>query len=63
MPLSGVAFVSGTLLFLFADKLAAGAAIYNVLWAAAGTPHAVFATSYEELVRLTGGTPADVGAK
>jgi len=37
-------------------------ATYDVLWAAAGTPHAVFSTSYDELVRLTGGTPADVGA-
>ena len=35
---------------------------YDVLWAAAGTPHAVFSTSFEELVRLTGGDPADVGA-
>jgi prolyl-tRNA editing enzyme YbaK/EbsC (Cys-tRNA(Pro) deacylase) len=37
-------------------------ATYDVLWASAGTPHAVFSTSYEEMVRLTGGTPADVGA-
>lgn len=37
-------------------------ATYDVLWAAAGTPHAVFSTSYDELVRLTGGDPADVGA-
>ena len=37
-------------------------ATYDVLWAAAGTPHAVFSTSYDELTRLTGGTPADVGA-
>jgi prolyl-tRNA editing enzyme YbaK/EbsC (Cys-tRNA(Pro) deacylase) len=37
-------------------------ASYDVLWAAAGTPHAVFPTSYDDLVRLTGGTPADVGA-
>jgi prolyl-tRNA editing enzyme YbaK/EbsC (Cys-tRNA(Pro) deacylase) len=37
-------------------------ATYDVLWAAAGTPHAVFSTSYPELVRLTGGTSADVGA-
>jgi MFS family permease len=35
LPLSGISFVCGTLLFLFADKLATGAAIYNVLWAAA----------------------------
>lgn len=31
------------------------------VWAAAGHPHAVFPTSYEELLRLTGGTPAEVG--
>lgn len=36
-------------------------ASYDVLWAAAGTPHAVFPTTYDELVRLTGGSPADVG--
>lgn len=37
-------------------------ASFDVLWAAAGTPTAVFATTYDELVRLTGGTPADVAA-
>jgi prolyl-tRNA editing enzyme YbaK/EbsC (Cys-tRNA(Pro) deacylase) len=35
---------------------------YDVVWAAAGHPHAVFPTSFEELVRITGGTPAEVGA-
>jgi prolyl-tRNA editing enzyme YbaK/EbsC (Cys-tRNA(Pro) deacylase) len=35
---------------------------YDVVWAAAGNPHAVFPTSYEELVRITGGTSAEVGA-
>ena len=35
-------------------------ATYAVLWAAAGTPNAVFSTTYAELVRLTGGTPADI---
>jgi prolyl-tRNA editing enzyme YbaK/EbsC (Cys-tRNA(Pro) deacylase) len=35
-------------------------ASYEVLWAAAGTPHTVFPTTYEELLRLTGGTAADV---
>ena len=35
---------------------------YDVVWAAAGHPHAVFPTSYEELVRITGGTSAEVGA-
>jgi prolyl-tRNA editing enzyme YbaK/EbsC (Cys-tRNA(Pro) deacylase) len=34
---------------------------FDVVWAAAGHPHAVFPTTYNELVRLTGGTPADVG--
>lgn len=34
---------------------------YDVVWAAAGHPHAVFPTSYDELLRLTGGTPAQVG--
>ena len=33
---------------------------YDVVWAAAGHPHAVFPTSFDELVRLTGGTPAVV---
>jgi prolyl-tRNA editing enzyme YbaK/EbsC (Cys-tRNA(Pro) deacylase) len=34
---------------------------YDVIWAAAGHPHTVFPTSYAELIRITGGTPADVG--
>ncbi|WP_436231919.1 YbaK/EbsC family protein [Cellulomonas cellasea] len=34
---------------------------FEVVWAAAGTPHAVFPTSYAELLRITGGTPAVVG--
>jgi prolyl-tRNA editing enzyme YbaK/EbsC (Cys-tRNA(Pro) deacylase) len=34
---------------------------YPTVWAAAGTPHTVFPTSYDELVRITGGTPAEVG--
>jgi len=34
---------------------------YDVIWAAAGHPHAVFPTSYDELLRITGGTPAEVG--
>jgi prolyl-tRNA editing enzyme YbaK/EbsC (Cys-tRNA(Pro) deacylase) len=35
---------------------------YDVIWAAAGHPHTVFPTSYAELIRITGGSPADVGA-
>ena len=34
---------------------------YDVIWAAAGHPHTVFPTSYAELIRITDGTPADVG--
>jgi prolyl-tRNA editing enzyme YbaK/EbsC (Cys-tRNA(Pro) deacylase) len=34
---------------------------YDEVWAAAGHPHSVFPTTYDELLRLTGGQPADVG--
>ena len=34
---------------------------YPRIWAAAGHPHTVFPTTYDELIRLTGGTPAEVG--
>jgi len=33
---------------------------YPQVWAAGGIPHAVFPTSFDELVRITNGTPADV---
>lgn len=33
---------------------------HPVVWAAAGHPAAVFSTTYDELVRLTGATPIDV---
>ena len=35
---------------------------YDVVWAAAGHPHTVFPTSFDELLRITGGTAADVAA-
>lgn len=34
---------------------------YDEVWAAAGHPHTVFPTTYAELLRITGGSPADVG--
>jgi prolyl-tRNA editing enzyme YbaK/EbsC (Cys-tRNA(Pro) deacylase) len=34
---------------------------YEVVWAAAGHPHAVFPTSFEELVRITSAKPMVVG--
>ena len=33
---------------------------YPTVWAAAGHSHAVFATTYDELIRITGGQPMDV---
>ena len=35
---------------------------YETVWAAAGHPAAVFSTSYDELLRLTEGTPAEVAS-
>jgi prolyl-tRNA editing enzyme YbaK/EbsC (Cys-tRNA(Pro) deacylase) len=34
---------------------------YDVVWAAAGHPHTVFPTTFDELLRITSGTAADVG--
>ncbi len=34
---------------------------HDRVWASAGHPSAVFPTSYEELLRLTAGTAAEVG--
>jgi len=33
---------------------------YDTIWAAGGEAHTVFPTTFDELVRITGGTPADV---
>jgi prolyl-tRNA editing enzyme YbaK/EbsC (Cys-tRNA(Pro) deacylase) len=37
-------------------------AAHPELWAAAGHPHTVFRLTYDELVRITGGTPVEVAA-
>jgi prolyl-tRNA editing enzyme YbaK/EbsC (Cys-tRNA(Pro) deacylase) len=34
---------------------------YDLVWAAGGHSHTVFPTSFAELVRITGGTPAEIG--
>jgi len=34
---------------------------YGVVWAASGHPHAVYPTSFDELVKCTGATPMVVG--
>lgn len=36
---------------------------WDLVWAAGGHPHYVFPTSFEELVRITGGEPLDVGVR
>lgn len=35
---------------------------FPTVWAAAGTPHAVFPTTFQQLLTLTGGTPAKVSS-
>ena len=37
-------------------------AAHAELWAAAGHPHTVFRLTYDELLRITGGTPAEQAA-
>lgn len=58
-PIGGVAPVAhpGRLRTLVDVTLAS----YPQVWAAGGIPHAVFPTTYDELLRLTGGRPAEVG--
>lgn len=34
---------------------------YEVVWAAAGHPHAVFPTTFDELIRVTGAKPLIIG--
>ncbi|MBT2209715.1 MULTISPECIES: YbaK/EbsC family protein [Actinomadura] len=58
-PIGGVAPLGHpapirTLVDVWLDK-------YDEVWAAGGHPHTVFPTSYEELLKITGGTPAEVG--
>jgi prolyl-tRNA editing enzyme YbaK/EbsC (Cys-tRNA(Pro) deacylase) len=48
-----------TELTILIDEALAG---YDVVWAAAGHPHAVFATNFEQLVSLTGARAAVVAA-
>lgn len=58
-PIGGVAPLGHpapirTLVDVWLDK-------HERVWAAGGHPHTVFPTSYEELLRVTGGDPAEVG--
>jgi prolyl-tRNA editing enzyme YbaK/EbsC (Cys-tRNA(Pro) deacylase) len=59
-PIGGVAPVGHprrirTLVDVWLDR-------HEVIWAAAGHPHTVFPTTYAELLRITNGTPADIGS-
>jgi prolyl-tRNA editing enzyme YbaK/EbsC (Cys-tRNA(Pro) deacylase) len=36
---------------------------FDEIWAAAGHPHFVFPTTYEELIKLSGAIPTDVALK
>jgi prolyl-tRNA editing enzyme YbaK/EbsC (Cys-tRNA(Pro) deacylase) len=59
-PIGGVspAGLNGAVTVLVDRALSA----FDVVWAAGGTPHAVFPTTFAELLRITGGEPVDVRA-
>jgi prolyl-tRNA editing enzyme YbaK/EbsC (Cys-tRNA(Pro) deacylase) len=60
-PIGGVAPIGHpSPLRTVVDRHLAG---FAVVWAAAGTPNSVFPTSYEELLRLTGGVACDVASR
>ena len=44
---------------MFVEQSLAGC---GELWAAAGHPHTVFRLTYDELLRVTNGIPADLAA-
>lgn len=57
-PIGGVSPVGhGPSLRLVIDR---GLESYDVVWAAAGTPHAVFPTTFAELIEVSGGEPGEV---
>jgi prolyl-tRNA editing enzyme YbaK/EbsC (Cys-tRNA(Pro) deacylase) len=57
-PIGGVAPVGHpSPIYTVVDRALAA---YPVVWAAAGHPHAVFPTTFDELVGLTDGSPAEV---
>jgi prolyl-tRNA editing enzyme YbaK/EbsC (Cys-tRNA(Pro) deacylase) len=58
-PIGGVAPIGHPRpLRTLVDSMLAG---HDVVWAAGGTPQTVFPTTYDELLRITAGTAADVG--
>lgn len=58
-PIGGVSPAGhGPELEIFVEK---SLARWDVVWAAAGTHHAVFDTTYDQLLSITSGTPSDTG--
>jgi prolyl-tRNA editing enzyme YbaK/EbsC (Cys-tRNA(Pro) deacylase) len=55
--IGGVAPIGHSLEQIFIEK---SLAAYQALWAAAGHPHTVFRLTYPDLVRITGGTQAEL---
>ena len=60
-PVGGVPpFAHASSLSTFVDEDLLG---FDVVWAAAGTPHLNFSITPSELVRLSGGTVADLARR
>jgi prolyl-tRNA editing enzyme YbaK/EbsC (Cys-tRNA(Pro) deacylase) len=57
--IGGVAPAGHGLTRVFVEQSLAG---FGELWAAAGHPHTVFRLTYDELLRVTNGIPADLAA-
>lgn len=60
-PIGGVSpVVHGEGIRVVVDRALEG---FDVVWAAAGTPHAVFPTDFHELLRVSGGQPGDIRSR
>lgn len=60
-PIGGVSPVAhGPVLRVIVDR---GLEPYDVVWAAAGTPHSVFPTTFAELLEVSRGEPGDVSVR
>jgi prolyl-tRNA editing enzyme YbaK/EbsC (Cys-tRNA(Pro) deacylase) len=57
-PIGGVAPLGHPMPVPTLVDVALGA--FPTIWAAGGIPHAVFPTTFDDLVRITGGTSAEV---
>jgi prolyl-tRNA editing enzyme YbaK/EbsC (Cys-tRNA(Pro) deacylase) len=57
--IGGVAPAGHALTQVFVER---SLAAFDELWAAAGHPHTVFRLTYEQLLRITNGVPAELAA-